>query len=75
MSRARDLALITTSDCIDAIDANRKDTTHMNAVFPAQNLAELSEVTVHNLVRVKDEGPTMLHSRNSKADHKKWSGK
>lgn len=49
------------------------ETMHMNAVFPAQNIAVLSAVIVHQLEELEDEGPMMLQSRNSEADHKQWS--
>ena len=42
---------------------------HTNTVFAAQCPVVLSAVTVHHLEELEDEGPMLLQSRNSKADH------
>ena len=42
----------------------------MNAVYPAQNLAVLSELTVHQLEKLEDVGPAPWQRHNSEADHK-----
>ena len=45
----------------------------MNTVSLAQNLAVLSEVTVHHLGKLEIVVPAPLQRRNREADHKKWS--
>ena len=57
-----------------SIDVINWDTTHMNAGSPAQESAVLSAVTVHQSEELEEEGPMLLQSRNSEADHKNGRG-
>ena len=43
---------------------------HTNAVYPAQNPVVLSAVAVYQPEEVEEEGPMLLQSLNSEADHK-----
>ena len=64
MSRPGNPALRKTSNKVDVIAVIRLDTTHMNAVSLAQNLAG----AVEHPEELEDEGPTLLQSRNSEVD-------
>ena len=64
MSRARNLALQTTIDCRSDIAVRSWDTMHMNEISSAYSLAVLNAATVLMPEELKDEGPTLLQSRN-----------
>ena len=74
MSRARELALRTTSDCRSEIAARSWDTTLTSVVLHSQYQTILSEMIGYLPRRAMGVGLTLLRNRNSEADHQKMVG-